>query len=583
MPKPPRLESLQFAVDVAMGRKPGTLLLRNARLVNVFTLELQETHVLVAGPLVAAVGTEYGEATADEIVDLGGAYLTPGLIDGHLHIESSLVTPAEYARAVVPRGVTGLVADPHEIGNAAGVPGIRWMIEAGQDLPMEVWFCVPSSIPSTRLETSGAELGLKEINELLQHPNVVGVAELMSFPDLLAASAQELSKVLLAEQYAKSPEGHAPTLVGRPLQGYLASGIASDHESTALEEGRAKLESGVFLMVREGSTTRNLEALASLMDAKHADRIGLVTDDRLPSDLLSEGGVDFLVRKAISLGADPLYTVRAASWNTARHYRLTRRGAVAPGYQADFVVLDDLDRFRAVAVYQAGRKVAERGELVVDLPKFPPSSAVTNTVRLPLLTTDHLRIPAAEGLVRVVRAIPRQVLTIEERLSPTVRDGEIVADPSRDLAKLVCLERYGKNGRVGKGLVTAFGIREGALACTVGHDHHNLMAVGVADADILVAARRLEALGGGMIAVRDGEVLAELPLPIAGLITDEPMDVVNARLRALGQAARSLGVTIPDPYMVLSFLGLAVIPELRLTDFGLVDVLKGELVSLAVE
>lgn len=582
MPKPPSLESLQFAVDVAMGRKPGTLLLRDARLVNVFTLEIQETHVLVAGSLIAAVGTEYGEAQADETIDLNGAYLAPGLIDGHLHIESSLVTPAGYARAVVPRGVTGIVADPHEIANAAGVCGIKWMIEAGQGLPMEVWFCVPSSVPSTRLETSGAELGLKEIDELLLHPSVVGVAELMSFPDIMAASAPELSKVLLAEKYAKSPEGHAPTLVGQPLQGYLASGIVSDHESTTLEEGKAKLESGVFLMVREGSTTRNLEALVSLISARYADRIGLVTDDRLPSDLLREGGVDFLVRKAVSLGADPLYAVRAASWNTARHYRLTRRGAIAPGYQADFVVLDDLNSFRAAAVYQMGRKVAEDGQITVDLPKYAPSAAVTNTVRLPALTTVDLKIPAAEGFVRVVRAIPRQVLTAEERLNPTVKDGEIIADPSRDLAKLACLERYGKNGKVGKGLVTAFGIQKGALACTVGHDHHNLMAIGVSDADIVAAAKRLQALGGGMIAVLDGEVLAELALPIAGLITDEPMDLVNSKLQALDEAAQTLGVTIPDPYMVLSFLGLAVIPELRLTDFGLVDVLKGELVGLEV-
>ncbi|MCL6525704.1 MAG: adenine deaminase [Thermaceae bacterium] len=582
MPKPPSLESLQFAVDAAMGRTPGTLLLQNARLVNVFTLELQETHVLLAGSLIAAVGVEYAEARADAVLDLNGAYLAPGLIDGHLHLESSMVTPAEYARAVVPRGVTGLVADPHEIGNAAGVPGIRWMIEASQDLPLEVWFCVPSSVPSTRLETSGAELGLKEMDDLLQHPDVVGVAELMSFPDILAASAPELSKVLLAEKHRKSPEGHAPTLIGPPLQAYLASGIASDHESTTLQEGRAKLEGGAFLMVREGSTTRNLAALVSLLETKHADRIGLVTDDRLPSDLLREGGVDFLVRKAIALGADPLYAIRAASWNTARHYRLTRRGAVAPGYQADLVVLQDLQGFQATAVYQAGRKVAAQGELVVELPRCTRSAAVSDTVRLPALTEEHLRIPAPTGLVRVIRAIPHQVLTAEERLYPTVREGAVVADPARDLAKLICLERYGKNGQVGKGLVTAFGLQKGALACTVGHDHHNLMAVGISDADLLVAARRLEALGGGMIAVLDGQVLAELALPIAGLITDEPMAVVDAKLQALEAAARRLGVSISDPYMVLSFLGLAVIPELRLTDFGLVDVRKGERVGLEV-
>lgn len=578
----PSLEELQFSVDVAMGRKPATVLLKNARLVNVFSLEVQETNILLAGRLVAAVGREFADAPAETVVDLEGRYVAPGLVDGHLHLESSLVTPTEYARAVLPRGVTGCVADPHEIGNASGVAGIEWLIEASEGLPLEVWICVPSSVPATPMETTGYSLGLAEIEHLLSHPRVVGVAELMSFPAILAADGLELAKVLLAEKYGKTPEGHAPTLMGRPLQAYLSTGIVSDHESTHLAEGRAKLEAGCFLMVREGSTTRNLEALVSLIDPKHADRVGLVTDDRLPSDLLSEGGVDFLVRKAISLGVDPVFAVRAGSWNVARHYRLTRRGAVAPGYQADLVILDDLERFHAVAVYHAGQKVAENGQLTVSLPKTKLSEVVSHTVKLPDLTPADLRIPAVAGEVRVVRAIPHQVLTAEDRVVPTVEDGAIVADPSRDLAKLVCLERYGKNGQVGKALVTAFGIQRGALACTVGHDHHNLMAVGVSDADLITAAKRLETLGGGMVAVADGVVLAELALPISGLITDEPLDAVNARLEALNTAATSLGVTMPDPYMVLSFLGLAVIPELRLTDYGLVDVLKGELVGLEV-
>ncbi len=577
------LSDLQYAVDAAMGRRPGSVLLKNVRLADVFSLELKPTHILLAGPLVAAVGPEYAGAEAQEVLDLEGRVVAPGLIDGHVHLESSLVSPAEYARGVVPRGVTGVVTDPHEIGNVAGVAGIEWLMEASEGLPLEVWITVPSSVPSTPLETSGATLGLAEIEHLLAHPRVVGVAELMSFPAILAADANELSKVLLAERFRKSPEGHAPTLTGRPLQGYLATGIASDHESTTLEEGRAKLEAGCFLMVREGSTTRNLEALHPLIKPQYADRIGLVTDDRLPSDLLLEGGVDFLVRKAIALGADPIYAIRAGSWNVARHYRLTRRGAVAPGFQADLVILEDLETFAASRVYQRGRLVAEQGRLQVDLPKTRVGAAVSQTVKLPQLRPADLRIPAFSGMARVVQAIPHQVLTAEVHLEPTLRDGEVVADPERDLAKLICLERHGKNGQIGKGLVTAFGLKKGALACTVGHDHHNLMAVGVSDADILTAARRLEALGGGMIAVADGEVLAELALPIAGLITDEPLEQVNARLQALEAAARQLGVTLPDPYMVLSFLGLAVIPELRLTDYGLVDVHKGALVPLAVE
>ncbi|RMH54322.1 MAG: adenine deaminase [Deinococcus-Thermus bacterium] len=579
----PTTADLQYAVDVALGRRPGTLLLKNARLLNVFSLTLQPTHILLAGPLVAAVGLEYAGAEAQEVVDLEGRVVAPGLIDGHVHLESSLVTPAEYARGVVPRGVTGVVTDPHEIANVAGVAGVEWLMEASEGLPLEVWVTVPSSVPSTPLETSGAALGLAEIERLLAHPRVVGVAELMSFPAILAAEAGELEKVRRAERFGKSPEGHAPTLTGRPLQGYLATGIASDHESTTLEEGRAKLEAGCFLMVREGSTTRNLAALAPLLRPEHADRIGLVTDDRLPSDLLREGGVDFLVRKAIALGVDPAYAVRAGSYNVARHFGLRRRGAVAPGFQADLVVLDDLQAFVAAQVYQRGRLVAEQGRLRVELPKTKVSAAVARTVKLPELRPHDLRIPAQGGRVRVVRAIPHQVLTAEERLEPTVRDGEVVADPTRDLAKLVCIERHGKNGRIGKGLVTAFGLQKGALACTVGHDHHNLMAVGVSDADIVRAARRLEALGGGMIAVADGQVLAELALPIAGLITDEPLEAVDAKLQALEAAARRLGVSLPDPYMALSFLGLAVIPELRLTDHGLVDVRQGALVGLFVE
>jgi adenine deaminase len=577
----PKLTELQFAVDVAMGRKPGTLLLKNARLANVFSLEIQETHILLAGSLVAGVSKDFAQAQADEVLDLNGHYVVPGLIDGHLHIESSMVAPAEYASAVVPRGVTGCVADPHEIGNVSGVPGIEWMLQASENLPLEVWLAVPSSVPSTPLETSGAELNLRSIERVLQHPRVAGVAELMSFPAILAADPTELSKVLLAEEARKLPEGHAPTLMGRTLQAYLASGINSDHESTVLQEGREKLESGCYLMIREGSVTRDLEALVSLLQPRFGDRVGLVTDDRLPHDLLEEGGVDFLVRKAIALGADPIYTIRAASLNTALHYRLNRRGAVAAGYQADFSIMDDLAKFKPSAVYQRGKKVAEFAQVLGGLHGYTLSDAVRDTVRLPELSPESLQIAASEQ-ARAIRPVPGGVLTQEVLIKPTVQDGQAVADPSRDLAKLVCFERHGRKGGIGVGLVTGFGIRAGAMAGTVAHDHHNLLAVGISDSDIVVAAKRLEQLGGGLVAVKDGQVLAELPLPIAGLLSDQPLHRVREMLDALHRASSSLGVNIPDPYMVLSFLGLAVIPELRLTDKGLVDVRKGELVPLAV-
>lgn len=585
----PTLEEVRRAVDVAAGRAPGTLLLRNGRVVDVFTLKLVDADVLVAGRLIAAVAPDLRDAAADETIDLDGACLAPGLIDGHVHIESSLVTPAAYASGVLPRGVTGVVCDPHEIGNVAGVPGIRWLLDRSEGLPLDVWVTVPSCVPSTALETSGAELGLAQIEELLEHPRVVGVAEIMSFPDVIAGRETDLRKAMVAEQVGKTAEGHAPGVTGRALQAYLAAGIGSDHEATSLAEGAEKLGAGVFLMVREGSVTRNLDALMPLVDPRHADRIGFVTDDRLPHDLLDEGGVDVLVRRAIAAGVEPGYAVRCATWNTARHYRLPRRGAVAAGYVADLVVVGDLQTFRADRVFKAGTEVARGGRLSPGLDVRPASvaaaheAAVRATVSLPSLDGEAFRIVATEGQVRCIRPVPGQVLTEEVRVVPTVEGDEVVADPRRDLAKLVCVERYGRNGGIGVGLVTGFGLTEGALASTVGHDHHNLLAVGVDDASIRAAARRLEQLGGGFVAVRGEEILAELQLPIAGLVTDAPLDVVRKALDALEAAAETLGVQMPAPFMTLSFLGLAVIPELRLTDRGLVSVNAGELVPFAVE
>ncbi len=605
-------KEVRFAVDVAAGRRPASLVLRDARLLNVFDGRIRRVSVALAGRLIATVGPADDEPSAEVVVDLHGAYLAPGLIDGHVHIESSLVTPGAYAEGVVPRGVTGVVCDPHEIANVAGVAGVEWLLDRSRGLPLDVWVTVPSSVPSTPLETAGAALGLAEIAALLEHPEVVGVAEMMSFPAVVAGDDAELGKVALAEAARKTAEGHAPALSGRALQAYLASGIGSDHESTTLEEGREKLAAGVFLMVREGSVTRDLDALLPLVRPEHADRVGFVTDDRLPHDLLDEGGVDCLVRRAVQAGADPVYAVRCASYNVARHYGLARRGAVAPGFVADLIVLDDLPSFRARAVYKAGRRVAVDGRLepaetgarsaatadpaeragaagtdrsplpagdAVDPGRY--AAAVTDTVHLPPLGATALRLEGTARPVRVIQAIPNQILTRSLDLPPTIRDGAVVADPSRDLLKLACVERHGRTGGVAVGLVTGFGLQEGALASTVGHDHHNLLAVGADDGDMILAARRLEELGGGFVAVQNGRVLAELALEIAGLVTDAPLTEVRARMRALDEAAARLGVTLPSPFMALSFLGLPVIPELRLTDLGLVDVVAGRLVPFA--
>lgn len=557
------------AVAVAAGRAQGDLLLTNCAVVNVFTNELLRADVLIAGRLIAAVGAELSGAA--EVLDLGGAIVAPGLIDGHVHLESALVSPAAYADVVVPRGVTAVVCDPHEIANVAGEAGVRWLLEATEGLGLDVWVTVPSCVPSTRLETAGAEFGLAEMARLMEHPRVIGVAEIMSFPDVVAGAEEVLAKAVLAEEWGVNAEGHAPGLTGRALQAYLTSGIGSDHEATTQAEGLEKLRAGAYLMVREGSVTRDLEALRPLVDPANGDRVGFVTDDRLPHDLIEEGGVDHLVR---SVGT--AYAVRCASYNNARHFGLRRRGAVAPGYFADLVVVDDLSSFVADRVYKDGVLVAVGGASVSHTTRlFGANDAVVRgTVRMPKgLSAESFAIPVPTGarVTRAIVAIPNQIVTGSELVTPRTNGGLALADPSADLSKLACVERHGRGGGVSTCFVKGFGLRRGALATSVGHDHHNLLVVGVDDADMLLACRRIEELGGGFVAVAGGAVLAELPLPLAGLMTEAPLAGAAAALTALDDAARTLGVSLPSPYMALSFLGLAVIPELKLTDLGLVD------------
>jgi adenine deaminase len=598
-PLDPTIDELARAVDVAAGRRPADLLLTSARSLNVFTGEVERVDVAVAGRLVAAV-LPAGAVTfaCRERLDLDGAYLSPGLIDGHVHVESSLVTPAAYARAVLPRGVVGIVNDPHEIANVAGLEGVRWWLACGDGMPFDLWTSAPSCVPSTPLETAGAELGVGEIDDLLAHPRVVGVAELMSFSAVIAGEGEQLAKVAVADHAKKTVEGHAPGLTGRDLQAYLAAGIGSDHESTSLAEGREKLAAGAFVMVREGSVTRDLDALMPLVTPRHADRIGFVTDDRLPHDLLAEGAVDVLVRRAIAAGVDPVYAVRCGSWNTARHYRLPRRGAVAPGYFADLLVIDDLASFRVARVLRHGRWVAEAGRpsaaaeaalaaAAAHADRRPEAARLRGSMHLPDLGGPALTIaaPAAGRRVRVLRPLPGQVVTEALEVLPPLRDGEVVADPDRDLLKLACVHRHGRPAPgtgIGLALVAGMGLRRGALASSVGHDHHNLMLVGADDEAMRRAARRVADLGGGFV-VDDGErIVAQLALPIAGLVSDAPLERVVADLGAIDAAVRALGGSGSDALMTLSFLGLAVIPALRVTDHGLVDVVAARLVTLEV-
>lgn len=584
----PTQEEVAQAVAVADGRERPDVVFVNARVVNVITQEIEETAVAVTGRLVAGVDPSYAQCEADTVVNLDGAFIAPGLIDGHLHVESSLVTPAAYAAAVVPRGVTGIIWDPHEIANVAGLRGLSWCMQATRGLPMSVWIDVPSCVPSTSLETAGARIGVAQIAELLKQPSVVGVGELMSFDAAIAGDADVLARAFLGQEHRVVVDGHAPGIAGRKTQAYLAAGVGSDHECTTLEEAHAKLRAGAFLMIREGSATRNLKTLLPLLTAEHADRIGFVTDDRLPEDLLSEGGVDCLVRFAIEQKVPPARAIRAASWNTARYFGLARRGAVAAGYFADLIVLPRLEGFRATSVYHEGRLVASDGAL--DVPSRTPAietsalKAVRHSVTVPRVHQTRLAVPAAEGaMIRVIRPVAEQILTTEERLPATVRDGFAVADPARDIAKLLCVERHGRNGNVAVGFVTGFGMKRGAVAGTVAHDHHNVMAMGMDDADLAVAVQRLGEIGGGFVVVDNGSVTAELALPVAGLLSESSIEAVDASMRNVDAAAVALGITWPAVFMTLSFLGLPVIPQLRLTDHGVVDVERGEVVAPVVE
>jgi adenine deaminase len=583
----PSGEQSRRLVDVAAGREPADTTLRGARVLDPFTGTARDADVHLAGRWIAAVVPPGDDARPQGArgVDLDGGLLGPGLIDGHL--ESSLVAPARYAEAVLPRGVTGVVCDPHEVANVAGVAGVRWLLDRAAGLPFDVFATVPSCVPSTELETAGARLGPGEIDALLAHPDAVGLAELMSFPQVIGGDAANLAKALAAERRGGTVEGHAPGLAGAALQAYLAAGVHSDHETSSYQEGVEKLRAGAFLWIREGSVARDAAALAPLLARAAGGRLGFCTDDQLPHDLLREGGVDHAVRTAVAAGADPVAALTAATWSAARHYRLPRRGAVAPGYLADLVWWrGDPAALEAGLVLKEGREVARDGRLAgpVAGPAGDPTrdDVLRDSVRLPGGLPARLRAalrwrdgrdPGAE--VPVVEVRQASLLTGAGTAVPRIEHGALAADPERGLALLACVERHGLRGSVAAAPVRGFGLRRGALASSVGHDHHNLMAVGADERSLVTALRRIEALGGGLVAVEGETVRAELPLPLGGLLTDASLVEVRDALDALDAAAADLGCDLPAPLMALSFLGLAVIPDLKLTDHGLVDVAAG--------
>jgi adenine deaminase len=558
---------------MAKGDLPADLLLANARVVNVFTGEIEAGNVAIYRGRIAGVG-DYHQAK--EVLDLKGKYLAPGLIDGHVHLESSMLDVTQYARAVVPRGTSAIVTDLHEIANVCGLAGMRYVMDSARRLPLGLFLMAPSCVPATNLETSGASLDAKALRQVLRWKGCIGVGEVMNYPGVISGDEGVLSKVDLAR--GKVADGHAPGLSAKNLSAYIAAGIYSDHESVSLDEAREKLRRGMFIMIREGSSEKNLEALLPLVTDKTYKRCLFVVDDRSCVDLLRDGDLDAVVRKAIARGLDPVRAIQLATINPAEYFRLKGLGAVAPGYQANLIVIDDLSALTIDMVFYLGRLVAREGKPLFSVSKVG-GRRLTNTVNIKPFNIEALRLVASRETELVIEIVPGQIVTRKRREKVKTVDGIVMPDISRDILKLVVIERHRATGNIGLGLVTGFGLKEGAFASSIAHDSHNIVAVGTNDEDILTAIREIERLQGGLVVAAGGKVLANLALPIAGLLSDEPLEIVVNKLGKLEQVAAHLGTRLPSPFSTLSFVALPVIPELRLTDLGLVDVSEFKLVK----
>jgi adenine deaminase len=573
------VREIQHKLGVARGETPAELLFKNAQLVNVFSGEIHDANVAVDDGRVVG----FGDYDAKEIIDLGGAYLAPSLIDGHFHVESTMVTIPEFARAVVPHGTGAMVIDPHEYANVLGMDGIRYVLESSKNLPIDFFIMLPSCVPATHLETAGARFTADDLRLMIADDRIAGIAELMNYPGVFLGHESELAKIEAGR--GKVIDGHAPGLRGKNLNAYALAGVRSDHESTEVEEAREKLRLGLHLLVREGSTERNLEDIIALVTPENSANCSFATDDKLPGDLVHEGHIDHSIRKAIAHGAAPMTAIQMGTINTARYYRLKNHGAIAPRYWADFIVFDDLTTFQIKRVYKKGALVAENGKYLGK--KSPVTEQPRSTMNLSYRAPSDFqaRVPEGESAkkIRVIQIVPHQIVTKEVLETPKISDGQIVSDIERDILKLVVVERHRATGNVGVGFVRGFGLKRGALGSTVAHDAHNVVVVGVNDADILAAIRALEAMRGGQVAIADGKIEAALPLPIAGLVSDQPLEAVIEKMVELKAAAARLGCALDAPFMSLSFLSLSPIPALKLTDQGLVDAVNLKLTTLIAD
>lgn len=557
-------------------------LLAGGTVVNVFTGELERANVLLDGSIIAGVG-DYGPQEADAVEDVTGKVICPGFIDGHMHIESTMLLPAELARVSVPHGTTAIVADPHEIANVCGVSGVSFMLDASEGLPMTVYLMLPSCVPATPFDESGAELGAAQLRPMYVHPRVLGLAEMMNYPGVLAGDPEVMAKLADAKRLGRVINGHAPLLTGRALDRYIAAGVGDDHECSSFEEARERIRKGQWVMIRQGTAARNLRELLPLFDEPYAQRCLLVTDDRHPADLLSEGHIDNIIRRAVQAGKSAVTGIQMATLRAAQCFGLRGVGAVAPGYTADVLVLDDLDTVAVRDVYCAGRKVVDGGRMLpFDAPRVREHlwKAARNSFFMDALTAQDFFIAPKSERCRAIRLVPDQLLTQEE-IIPIDWTKDNGVDLARDLVKIAVAERHLHTGHRGVGFILGSGMKRGAIASSVSHDSHNLIVMGASDADMAAAGNCVLRMGGGCAVVDRGEVIAAMPLPIAGLMSAEPAAAVARENEALRAAVHTLGVPQgTELFMTMAFVSLPVIPALKMTTQGLVDVNRQERVSL---
>ena len=557
-----KLLKKQRIIAAAAGREPADLVLKNATFVNVFSNELSTMDIAVAEGLIVGMGSYQGRSE----VDCTGKIVLPGFLDAHIHLESSLVSPTEFVKAILPHGTTTVVTDPHEIANVMGTDGIEYMLQATEDLPVDVRFMLPSCVPATPLDESGAILDYRAIDSFYDHPRVQGLAEMMNFVGAINGDEQTVEKIVAAQAHHKKIDGHAPDLQGNDLNAYIAAGVYSDHECHDVKDAIAKLERGQFIMIREGTAARNLEALMPLLTGKYADRCMFCTDDKHPNDLLEKGHIDYIVKKAISLGADPITAVKVACHNAARYFLLNNRGGISPGYLADFVIIDNFQDFNIEQVYKKGVLMVDHGEIQdFPSPEIEPYlvERAHKTFHVAALTAEDFAEKRPRGIIGMVDG---EITTVDAGYSDRI-------DVEYDVLKIAVVERHKNTHHIGIGYIQGYGLKSGAVATSISHDSHNIIVVGTNETDMAAAVNRVVELNGGIVVWDGGQPVAEVPLAIAGIMSDEPLVTVNEKLETAKDAAHKLGVNPGiDPFMTLSFMALPVIPSLRITTRGVFDV-----------